>query len=150
MSLTWTAFVSYMDCLCFLPKLPLSLTWTAFVSNLNCLCLLPELPLSLTWTVFPTWTAFGGDSLSQLGVQYGRPGDHLTQDYLQHKPDIQSSRHTQYCSQGAQTKRPKTKRRKGQNVPRQNTFQDIRSQGQNVPRDKTSQGQSVPHQFSSL
>ena len=46
--------------------------------------------------------------------------------------------------QGAQKKRPKTKRPKGQHVPRDNTSHDKRSQGKNTPRDKTSQRKNVP------
>ena len=45
---------------------------------------------------------------------------------------------------GAQTKRPKTKRPKGQNVPRQNVPGTKRPKGQNVPRDRTSQGTERP------
>ena len=48
----------------------------------------------------------------------------------------------------AHTKRPKSKRPKGKNVPRdktsqgQNVLGTKRTKGQNVPRDKTSQGEN--------
>ena len=46
---------------------------------------------------------------------------------------------------GPHTKRPKTKRPKGQNVTRDKT-----SQGTTLPRDKMSQGQNVPRDKKSL
>ena len=57
---------------------------------------------------------------------------------------------SQFKLNGAQTKRPKTKRPKGQNVPRTKCPKDKTSQGtkcpkrQNVPRDKTSQRTKRP------
>ena len=57
---------------------------------------------------------------------------------------------TLLSTNGAQTKRPKIKRPKGQNVSRDKTSQGTKrprnktSQGHNVPRDKTSLGTKCP------
>ena len=131
MSLTWTAFVSYMDGLCFLPKLPLSLTWTAFVSYLNCLCLLhglcflPGLPLEAT--------ASASLGSSMAGLETTLPKIICNTNQIYNLLAIHNTVHRVHR----------------QNVPRQNVARDKMSQDKTRsktlgPRDKTSQETKRP------